>query len=286
MWTEDSLVEDLTEFGLSEGMHLIVHASMPAIGPIDGGAAALLRAFRRVLGDTGTLLVPTFTPEFYDPAESEDRPDSEDGIERLRAGVGVFDPRTTPASREAAGVFAEEVRRQPDAYRSDHPVASFAAIGALAEPLTAHVPFHYPLGSESPIARLHANKGWTVLIGAGPEDNVALHLAEIWANAPYIHRSARVKTGLNEWTAMLGSMGCTDGFARIGPILRQARIAHSGKVGSAAALRMRIQETVSMAVAMLQGAGDSLLCDDPNCPACHVARRYTAKSTYVEGQPV
>lgn len=286
MWSEENLVEQLRALGLNEGAHVLAHVSMHAVGEIDGGAETLVRCFRLVLGETGTLLVPTFTPEFYDPAESEDPPESDDALERMRAEVGVFDLHSTPASHIECGDFCEAVRKQSDAYRSDHPSASFAAIGALAELLTANAPFHYPLGSESPLARLHRNKGWVVLIGVGHEANSILHLAEIWADVPYIHRSARVKTGANEWTAMLGSLGCTDGFPRIEPVLRQARIAHSGQVGDVRSQLMRLQEAVSMAIAMLQGAGHSLLCDDPNCPACHVARRYTADSTYLEGQPV
>ena len=39
-----------------------------------------------------------------------------------------------------------------------------------------------------------------------------------------------------------------------------------------------------MAVMMLQGAGDSLLCDDPNCRWCKTARKFTADSAHIEGQ--
>jgi len=285
VWSEENLCEDLRALGLSEGMHVAVHASMRAIGPTEGGSDTLVRSLRRTLGKSGTLLVPTFTPEFFDPAESEAPPSIEE-IEKLRSEIGVFDCEATPASQIAVGVFPEAVRRQPDAHRSDHPVCSFGAVGALAESLTAHVPFHYPLGSDSPIARLHRYKGWAVLIGVGHDANAALHLAEVWADVPYIHNSARVKIGTDRWLTMQGRPGCTDGFSRIEPVLRQARIIHTGQVGNARAQLMRLEEMVSMAVAILQGAGDSLLCDDPNCPTCRVARRYTAESTYVTGHAV
>lgn len=286
MLTEECLVEDLRSLGLYDGACVIAHVSLRAIGPIEGGADTLLAAFRRVLGSAGTLLVPTYTPQFTDPGESEGAPDDQDEVDRLRAAIPLFDRDTTPAARIAVGTFPEVVRRQSDAYRSDHPVVSFAAIGAHARELTENAPFHYPLGSESPLARLHDKNGWIVLIGAGQEVNSSLHLAEIWADVPYIHRTVRVKTGEDHWTVMQGSPECSEGFHRIESVLRQARILHRGQVGAAPAQLMRLRETVSMAVMMLRGAGDSLLCDDPNCPWCQVARKYTAESTHVDGQSI
>src|SRR5258708_3766376 len=105
MWTEEQLVEGLRELGLFEGASVVAHVSMRAIGPIEGGAETLLSAFRRVLGSEGTLLVPTFTPQFTDPAESEGAPESLEEIERLRDAIPVFDTRTPPAAQIAFGVF-------------------------------------------------------------------------------------------------------------------------------------------------------------------------------------
>ena len=284
MWSEDELVEHLRELSLPAGASVVAHVSMRSIGPVEGGAQTLLSALRRVLGESGTLMAPTYTPQFTDPAESEGAPDSLDEIEKLRDAIPVFDARATPAARIAVGVFPEVVRRQPDAFRSDHPVASFAAVGPQAQRLTENVPFHYPLGSGGPLARLHDSNGWALLIGVGQEVNSSLHLAEVWADVPYIHRTARVKTGPDHWVEMQGSPECSEGFYRIEPLLRQARILRSGRIGDAPSQLMRMREMVSMAVSMLQGAGDSLLCDDPNCPWCHVARKYSEESTYIDGQ--
>ena len=88
-----------------------------------------------------------------------------------------------------------------------------------------------------------------MLIGVGHEASSAPHLAEVWAGVPQIHRGARVKSGPDQWTTMEGASGCTVGFARMEPILRQARILHYGKVGGAKAQLMRLDAAVSMAVA-------------------------------------
>jgi len=284
MWTEDQLAEQLHALGVREGMSVLAHTSMRAIGPIDGGAETLLWAFRRVLGESGTLMVPTFTPQFTDPAESEGAPESASEVESLRDAIPIFDAAITPAAQIAVGIFPEVVRGHSEARRSSHPVVSFAAIGPEAEYFTEDAPFHYPLGTNSPLSHLYDRNGCVVMIGVGHESNTSLHLAEVWADVPYVHRSVRVKTVQGEWVEMLGSAECSDGFTRIEPVLRQARILHSGPVGDAPSKFMRVREMVSMAVSMLQGAADALLCDDPNCPWCKVARKFAADSTHVAGQ--
>jgi aminoglycoside 3-N-acetyltransferase len=286
MWTEAQLIEDLRNLGLSEGADVLVHASLRAIGPIDGGAETLAKAFQQVLGPTGTLMVPAFTPNLGDPAEWRSPPETPEELERLRSAAPVFDAETTPIDTPSIGIFAEIVRRLPDSQRSHHPVVSFAATGANAVFLTQNAPFHYPLGTESPLARLHQLNGWILLIGVGQEVNSSLHLAEIWADVPYIHRSATVKTGPDRWSAMQGSPECSEGFGKIESLLRQARLMRRGYIGNAPSQLMRQREVVSMAVALLKGAGDTLLCNDLNCPWCRVARKYTAETTHIEGQSV
>jgi aminoglycoside 3-N-acetyltransferase len=277
MWTEAQLSEDLRELGLAEGDSVLVHSSLRAIGPIEGGAETLVRAFRQALGPTGTLIVPTFTFDHSDPAGWNEPPATLEALKKARAAVTVFDVKTSPAHTNWIGVFPEIVRQQPDAHRSDHPVVSFAAVGANAEFLTQNAPFHYPLGSESPIARLHQLGGKILLLGVGHKSNSALHLAEVWANVPYIHRSVKLKTGPRAWTVMRGSPECSEGFGKIEPLLRQSRILKSGYIGNAPSQLMRVRQLISMAIALLQGDGAALLCDYPECRWCSVARKFTAE---------
>jgi aminoglycoside 3-N-acetyltransferase len=276
MWSQEQLVEDLREIGLESGDAVIVHASLRAVGPILGGAATLAQAFRETLGPEGTLLVPTFTFDHSDPAGWREPPQSPAELERLRRAAPIFDVHRTPAAVRHVGVFPEIVRQQPDARRSDHPAVSFAAIGIRAEELTRDAPFHYPLGENSPLARLYRLNGRVLLLGVNHTANSAIHLAEVWANAPYIHRSATIKVGPETWRVMRGSPECSGGFSRIEPVLRQARGLRRGYIGNAPSQFMRIQMVVSLAIAMLQGDGASLLCSSPTCPWCAVARKMTA----------
>ena len=251
MWTEDRITEDLRDMGLQEGANVLAHTSLRSIGPLAEGAQTLLSAFRRVLGPTGTLMVPTFSHQ--------------------NSG-SIFDPSTTPADK-SMGYFAERVRQQPDAKRSNHPTLSFAAIGPNAEFLTVHPPFHYPLGSESPLARLHQIDGHVLLIGVGQTCNSSLHLAEVWANAPYIHRSKMLSTAPDTETKMQGTPECSAGFGRIEPLLQQGRILHRGYIGNAESGLMRQRMAVSLAIALLQGDACALLCDSESCAWCGRARK-------------
>ena len=108
-------LEDLlSTLGVGDGDIVMVHSAVFTLGHIESGPSGLYHAFRNLLGDEGTLIVPTFTYSF--------RRDQ------------VFDVRNTPVGAEI-GAFAEYVRKLPGATRSTDPLFSMAAIGPQAEAL-------------------------------------------------------------------------------------------------------------------------------------------------------
>lgn len=60
----------LAALGVERGGVLMVHASLSAVGTVDGGADTVAAALREVLGPEGTLVVPSFTPENSDTSPS------------------------------------------------------------------------------------------------------------------------------------------------------------------------------------------------------------------------
>lgn len=179
------LAGQLTSLGVERGGVLMVHASLRAVGAVDGGADTVAAALRDALGPEGTLVVPAFTPENSDTsAHYRARVRGLDDQERaaVRAAMPAFDPASTPAP--SMGRLSETVRRTPGALRSAHPQTSFAALGPLAGHVVAG---HHPdchLGEDSPLARLHGLGAQILLLGTGFGSCTAFHLAEYRVPAP------------------------------------------------------------------------------------------------------
>jgi aminoglycoside 3-N-acetyltransferase len=277
MWSVEQITGDMRDLGVPAGASLLVHCSMRSIGELAGGADGLIGAMLAVVGSEGTIMVPTFSRLFSDPTEWENPPESTSAIERIRSQPSHFDLHTSPSDQPRMGILAEVLRRHQNAMRSNHPTYSFAALGAQAESLTMNAPFNHPLGSDSPLARLHNVDGWVLLLGVGQEVNSSIHLAEVWADAPYTNsRLSRIKTGANTYCTMRGNPGCSDGFVKIELVLRQGRLMRRGYIGNAVCYLMRQRELVSMAMAMIRGNAESLLCDRSSCRDCSLARTFTA----------
>ncbi|HLI49902.1 MAG TPA: AAC(3) family N-acetyltransferase [Chthonomonas sp.] len=272
MSSAQSLVIDLQKLGLRSGMTLLVLSTWPSSA--SSSPQTLLDALLEVLGPIGTLMVPTFT---YTSVDSPPQPPMLVENALQRSSVSVFRIRSTPANSQLVGPLPELVRNRPKAKRSRHPVFSFTAIGPNAALLTHAAPFHFPFGSESPLAHLHRLNGELLLLNTDQRSNLLLHLAEVWAEVPYLLSTLRVKVGPERWRTMRGKPGCSEGFVKIEPLLRQARLIRYGTIGSLPAQRMNARAVVSMAVALLKGAPDALLCDSPTCTFCQLARRSTQK---------
>ena len=57
LWSVEQLTSDLRRLGVTAGDLLMVHASLRAIGPTDGGADGVIEALERAVGPDGTLLM-------------------------------------------------------------------------------------------------------------------------------------------------------------------------------------------------------------------------------------
>lgn len=122
-YSKKDLIAGLRRIGLMRGDVVFSHSNIGFFGLPEGKRSAknafdlIVGAFREVLGDSGTLVVPSFTYSF---AEGE-----------------VFDPDHTPST---SGTFSEMVRCHDGSYRSEDPNVSVVALGGQAEELTRNVP--------------------------------------------------------------------------------------------------------------------------------------------------
>jgi len=232
--TGAGLRHDFEALGLHEGMVLLVHCSLRGVGRVQGGAAAVRDALLAVLGDTGTLVVPTQTRS-KSTSSTEFRRAVRDLTpgrrERFLHTVRGFDPASTPS--EGMGALAEAVRAHPDASRSAHPTASFAAVGMHAAELTASHPYDSVLGERSPLGWMHRAGAHVLLLGVGFDKCTAFHLGEDLSVSP--ERSYWFKVGEN-WTNVRGARNYDDSdFTALGDLFRSAHsdYVRTGLVGAA-----------------------------------------------------
>jgi len=180
------LVAELRALGVEPGNVVMVHASLRAVGPVDGGADGLLSALDDAVGPNGTLLMTLGALDEW--AWVNERPEAERAA--LLVGSPPFDALRTPADPDV-GVLAERFRQQPGTVVSDHPEGRFGARGALAEELVRDVPWHDYYGRGSPLERLVERRGRVLRLGADPDTVTLLHHAEHLAPVPDKRRVRR-----------------------------------------------------------------------------------------------
>lgn len=178
-WTRHALHQHLEAIGLRSDDAVMVHAGLRSVGFMLNGPDALIGAILDVIGPTGTLLSYVNWDQQY-----EDALDEQGYLPaELKSAIPPFNPLTSRASKDH-GAFAEFVRTTPGARRSLNPGASVVAIGHRAEWFTAPHPLDYGYGPDSPFARLVAEDGKILMIGA-PLDTISiLHHAEHLAQLP------------------------------------------------------------------------------------------------------
>jgi aminoglycoside N3'-acetyltransferase len=224
-----ALVAQLRALGLAEVPVVVVHSSLRAVGPVEGGPLGLIAALRAALSPEATLVMPSMS-------DDDERP---------------FDTATTPCA--AMGVVADTFWRQPGVVRSDNP-ASFAAVGPLASVITAPHPIAPPHGIDSPVGRACALGGSVLLLGVDHSANTTMHLAESMAGVPYASRKECVvlRDGVLTRVAYEETDHCCENFQRVDAWLRDRGLLTEGTVGYGAARLARASDVVRVAVGALR----------------------------------
>lgn len=277
MHTRATLARDLRALGVPAGGVLVLHSGYRALGPVEGGPAAVVGALLDAVGPEGTLMAPTFTANLTDPYVWVSRPTPEER-ERLVAEMPEFDPATSPPDK--MGAVATALWRTPGTLRSRHPVTSWCAHGPLAERLLAVHPLDDPEGEDGPVGRAWASDARILLLGVGHDANTTLHLAECRLDLPHLYAlpdrfPTRDAEGRRVLRPVAKTTKCSDGFVKIAPWLRPDR---EGRVGDAQAMVFRSREVVRVATEVLRRDPTALLCDDPDCVHCPTSHRVLGAS--------
>ncbi len=178
--TVNSLVSDLHSLGVEAGQTILIHSSLSSLGWVCGGAPAVIDALQRVVGENGTVVMPTHSPGNRDPTNMNNPPVPDSWYEPIREQMPPYRPAVTPT--QGMGTIPECFRSYPSVCRSAHPQHSFAACGADAGFVTKGHSYDYSFGEESPLARVYDLDGKILLLGTSHATNTSLHLAECRAD--------------------------------------------------------------------------------------------------------
>ena len=250
--TQKSLVSDFLALGIEPGWTVLMHSSLSKLGWVCGGAVAVILAIEEVLGDKGTIVMPTHSGDNSDPEKWEHPPVPKDWFETIRAQMPAFDPYLTPT--RGMGRIPELFRTQNGVLRSNHPTFSFAAKGVNALQITDEHKLESDLGEGSPLQKIYDLDGWVLLLGVGYSNNTSLHLAEYRSDFPgkkieQIGCSMKVD-GKQQWVWYSSMYLNEEDFDEIGKAYELAfpDAVIKGKVGMADVRLMRQRPLVDFAV--------------------------------------
>jgi aminoglycoside 3-N-acetyltransferase len=246
--TSELLVRELGELGIHPGDVLLVHSSLSSLGWVCGAEQTVVSALMELIGSSGTLVMPTHTPDNTDPANWCNPPVPESWWPVIRNSMPAFDPEVTPT--KSVGRIPETFRKFPEVLRSSHPIGSFAAWGRYAAALCAPHPLEPMFGDSSPIGRLYDLDSKVLLLGVGYDSCTCLHLAEYrdTGKKRYIQEgTAMMVSGERRWVDVMIQSLETDDFNDIGSAFEKSRVVVTKTVGKAQAKVFALREIVDFA---------------------------------------
>ena len=165
MVTQQDICAALQRLGVLPGDICLFHSSFKSLGPVEGGADAVIGGFEDALGPDGTLVAPTLcSSDFFNSYNTWhlDKPSE-------------------------VGYLPEYFRRLPWVLRSDQATHSVAARGKLARELTQeHTAYGFhlcPFGEtafadSSPWVKMYHRNAKVVFLGVNMRYNTFKHMIE------------------------------------------------------------------------------------------------------------
>jgi len=165
-YTKNDLVTGLREIGINPNDVIFTQVSLGLLGRLkdanteEQSSKILFDSFKEVLGNSGTLLVPTYTYSFCNEE--------------------IFDPQNSPST---IGSFTEFFRKQENVVRSLDPIFSVAGLGPKASQLLTNLPYTC-FGKDSLYERLTKIDGKICMIGLRLHWTTYRHHIEETVNIP------------------------------------------------------------------------------------------------------
>ena len=219
--TKEILRTALQELGVRPGMIMEVHSSLASFGYVVGGARTVVDALMEAVGENGTLLMATQTADNTDPSVWCEPPVMPALWADIRESMPAYDPETE--DMRGMGAIAENFRHRAETVCSSHPAFSYTAWGRYAKLLCNRQSMHFPLGEESPSARLYELKGMVLLLGVDFSSCTCMHLAEYRTECRpiLIEESCTMINRQRVWKRYLNLDLNSDTFNKIRPLINE-----------------------------------------------------------------
>ena len=163
MYTKSDLMTGLAALNINPRGTLLVHSSMKAIGPVEGGADTVLDALSAYMKD-GLLVLPTHT------------------WRSIAGERNVFDVLHEPC---CVGILPELFRQRPGVIRSLHPTHSVAALGRDAQSYVSGEEYaRTPCARRGCWGKLYDRGAQILFLGCTLKSNTFIHGVEEWNHIP------------------------------------------------------------------------------------------------------
>lgn len=256
------LVEGLQKLGVQRGMGLMVHSSLSAFGHVEGGALTVIEALKAVVGEEGTLLMPSFNH----------------GGAFVEGSVGYYDPTVTPTTN---GAIPDTFWRLPGVFRSLDPTHPFAAWGRNACRYIERHHLALTMGEDSPLGLLAREGGYQLNLGTTHATATAKHLAETMRRTPCLglrteEYPVRLPTGEmvkhRTWGWRERSCPLTESGELIEAEMERLRLQRKGQIGHATVTFFKLADFLAAVFGLLDnGYGEY-----PPCRRCAIRPRRVA----------
>lgn len=250
IWIKSDFQKVFHELGMSKGQNVIVHTSMKKFGFVCGGPQVIIEALMDVVGEEGTIMMPTQSWKNLDPSAGVHWEEPKEWWPVIREHWPAYHKDITPTN--TMGAVAEMFRKWPGALRSDHPARSFAAWGKHAKWLTEDHDLENIFGIGSPLHRLYELDGYILLLGVGYDKNTSLHLADSVAEYPSKYyapdSSAIMVDGERKWVTYQTLVVDGEDFPEIGKAFEAKHKVQAAQLGDATLKLMKQKELVDFAV--------------------------------------
>ncbi len=175
MVTKAMMLEALRTLGVREGDILLTHSSFKSLGGCENGADTVVSAMLEAVGKTGTVVFPTLCQKDWDHVYENWHLDAPSDV----------------------GYLTNYFRKLEGAKRSDQATHSVAAMGALADTLTAthgQSGLRYgifgdtPFSADSPWQKMYERDAKVLFLGCSVKACTFRHLAEYIVMEEYLER--------------------------------------------------------------------------------------------------